>query len=65
MIVGFILPKNRRISESVNKQSRGSLQHKLYQAIPGKVTPQALKGIKGNEGNDLVEFPYFLHFPIG
>jgi hypothetical protein len=28
------------------------------------VTPQALKGTKGNEGNDAAEFPYFLHFPV-
>jgi hypothetical protein len=28
------------------------------------VTPQTLKGTKGNEGNDAVKFPQFLHFPV-
>jgi hypothetical protein len=30
-----------------------------------EVTTQTLKGIKGNEGTGVVEFPYFLHFLIG
>jgi hypothetical protein len=29
------------------------------------VTTPALKGIKRNAGNDAIEFPYFLHSPIG
>jgi hypothetical protein len=35
--------------------------HRLYTSL---ITTQVLKGTKGNEGNNAVEFPYFLHFPV-